>query len=104
METMLAQSIQTPQFLQVAQERVVLDVRSPGEFAQGHIPGSVNLPLFDDDERAEVGTLYKNSGRDAAVLRGLKFAGQKMAELVICLLYTSPSPRDRQKSRMPSSA
>ena len=94
METMLAQSIQTPQFLQVAQERVVLDVRSPGEFAQGHIPGSVNLPLFDDDERAEVGTLYKNSGRDAAVLRGLKFAGQKMAELVIQATQATEGKKD----------
>jgi len=61
----------------------VLDVRSPSEFADGHIPGAINLPLFDDQERAEVGTLYKKSGRDAAVLRGLKFAGQKMSELVI---------------------
>lgn len=83
MEPMSAQPIQASQFLQLAQEQVVIDVRSPSEFAQGHIPGAVNLPLFDDDERAEVGKLYKNSGRDAAVLRGLKFAGQKMADLVI---------------------
>ncbi len=34
----------------------ILDVRSPAEFAQGHIPGALNLPLFSDAERAAVGT------------------------------------------------
>lgn len=62
---------------------VVIDVRSPSEFEHGHIPGAVNLPLFDDDQRSEVGTIYKNSGHDSAVLRGLKFAGEKMADLVV---------------------
>ena len=83
MDAASAQTIEAQQFWTLAQEQVVLDVRSPSEFAHGHIPGAINLPLFDDQERAEVGTLYKKSGRDAAVLRGLKFAGQKMAELVI---------------------
>ena len=68
MESMSAQSIEAPQFLLLAKEQVLLDVRSPGEFAQGHIPGAVNLPLFDDDERAEVGKLYKNSGRDLSLI------------------------------------
>ena len=37
----------------------VIDVRSPGEFAEDHLPGAINLPVLDDTERAEVGTLYK---------------------------------------------
>lgn len=37
----------------------VIDVRSPAEFKQDHIPGSINLPVLDDDQRAAVGTLYK---------------------------------------------
>lgn len=37
---------------------MIIDVRSPGEFAKDHIPGAVNLPVLDDAERAEVGTLY----------------------------------------------
>jgi tRNA 2-selenouridine synthase len=37
----------------------IIDVRSPGEFAEDHIPGAINLPVLDDDERARVGTLYK---------------------------------------------
>src|SRR5210317_951188 len=44
----------------------VIDVRSPGEFRRGHIPGAFSVPLFDDAERAEVGTLYKQSGRENA--------------------------------------
>jgi tRNA 2-selenouridine synthase len=35
--------------------KVVLDVRSPGEYGKGHIPGAVNVPLFSDEERAKVG-------------------------------------------------
>lgn len=37
----------------------VIDVRSPGEFAEDHVPGALNLPVLDDAERARVGTLYK---------------------------------------------
>ncbi len=37
----------------------IIDVRSPSEFAQDHIPGAINLPVLDDAERAEVGTIYK---------------------------------------------
>ncbi|PKO99910.1 MAG: tRNA 2-selenouridine(34) synthase MnmH [Bacteroidetes bacterium HGW-Bacteroidetes-9] len=60
----------------------VIDVRSPGEYAMGHIPGAVNLPLFNDQERAEVGTRYKRAGRDAAFLIGLDFVGVKMSGFV----------------------
>lgn len=37
----------------------IIDVRSPGEFAEDHIPGAINLPVLDDEERARVGTIYK---------------------------------------------
>lgn len=59
-----------------------MDVRSPGEFARGHIPGALNVPLFDDAERAVVGTLYKQHGRDAAVLEGLRIVGPKLVTMV----------------------
>jgi tRNA 2-selenouridine synthase len=36
----------------------IVDVRSPAEFALDHIPGALNCPVLDDDERARVGTLY----------------------------------------------
>jgi len=59
----------------------LLDVRSPAEYAQGHIPGALSLPLFSDDERAEIGTLYKQEGRRAAVLRGLAMVGPRLDSL-----------------------
>ncbi|AQS49120.1 tRNA 2-selenouridine(34) synthase MnmH [Thioclava nitratireducens] len=37
----------------------IIDVRSPSEFAEDHIPGAINLPVLDDEERARVGTIYK---------------------------------------------
>jgi tRNA 2-selenouridine synthase len=61
----------------------VVDVRSPGEFSRGHIPRAVNIPLFSDGERAEVGILYKRLGRDPAIKRGLEVAGGKIAALVL---------------------
>ncbi|MCC7029993.1 MAG: tRNA 2-selenouridine(34) synthase MnmH [Chitinophagaceae bacterium] len=57
---------------------LVVDVRSPGEFAKAHIPGAVNLPLFSDEERCIVGTAYKQLSPEKAMLLGLEFAGQKM--------------------------
>jgi tRNA 2-selenouridine synthase len=60
-------------------------VRSPGEYARGHIPSARNLPLFDDDERAEIGTLYKQRGRQAAVQLGLERVGPRLAALAEAL-------------------
>uniref|UniRef100_A0A6S8AB10 Rhodanese domain-containing protein n=1 Tax=Aureoumbra lagunensis TaxID=44058 RepID=A0A6S8AB10_9STRA len=48
-----------------------VDVRSPGEFERGHIPGATNVPLFSNEERASVGRCYKNAGRDAAMALGM---------------------------------
>ena len=75
------QELSATEFWQASRDGLLLDVRSPSEFKHGHIPGAVNLPLFDDDQRAEVGTIYKNSGKDDAVLRGLSIVGPKMADL-----------------------
>lgn len=69
-------------FLERNDENILLDVRSPAEFAEGHIPGAVSFPLFTNEERAEVGTLYKKKGHDFAFLKGLEFVGAKMADYV----------------------
>ena len=50
-------------FLQLAATNLVLDVRSPGEYAQAHIPNAISLPLFSDEERKIVGTAYKQESR-----------------------------------------
>lgn len=59
-----------------------VDVRSPGEFEDDHIPCAVNLPIFDNDERKEVGTLYKMAGRETAVLRGTEIGGRRIGEII----------------------
>lgn len=64
------------------QSGVIIDVRSPGEFDQGHLPNAQNLPLFTNDERAIVGTLYKQVGHDEAYMEGLRIVGPKLAYLV----------------------
>ncbi|MGD1855788.1 MAG: tRNA 2-selenouridine(34) synthase MnmH [Leptolyngbyaceae cyanobacterium] len=60
----------------------ILDVRSPGEYAQGHLPDAISFPLFSDAERAQVGTCYKQQGKETAVELGLELVGPKMAGLV----------------------
>ena len=69
----------------LSQAGPVVDVRSPQEFAQGHIPGAHNLPLFSDEERAQVGTCYKQAERRAAVQLGLELVGPKLASLALSL-------------------
>ena len=59
----------------------LVDVRSPGEYAQGHWPGAINIPLFSDAERAEVGTTYKREGRLPAIHLGLAMTGPKLSHL-----------------------
>lgn len=48
----------------------MIDTRSPGEFAKGHFPHTLNLPLMSDSERAQVGTCYKQHGQQAAITLG----------------------------------
>jgi tRNA 2-selenouridine synthase len=59
----------------------IVDVRSPGEFEAGHISGAISIPLFADDERAIVGTIYKQQGKKDAIEKGLEIVGPKMAAL-----------------------
>jgi len=75
------QKIDPKLFLEAGNVLTIIDVRSPKEFAEGHIPGAVNISIFDNDERAVVGTLYKQQGKQAAVLKGLEIIGPKMATI-----------------------
>ena len=69
----------------------LIDVRSPGEYYKGHMPNSINIPLFDNDERSIIGTIYKKEGRKKAVIEGLKFFEKKM-ELLLDNLFMSIDP------------
>ncbi len=72
----------TPTFLAERNHRIVLDVRAPAEFEQGHIPGALSFPLFSDAERAAVGTMYKQVGKEEAMELGLRIVGPKMEDFV----------------------
>ncbi len=63
-----------------------VDLRSPAEFARDHLPGAASVPLLDDDERALVGTLYKQVSPHAAFDRGLDFAAARLPALLTALL------------------
>ena len=70
--------IASDELWEIRKDCVILDVRSPGEFYKGHIPGAFNLPIFSDDERVRLGTLYKQKNREIAFLEGLDFIGPKL--------------------------
>lgn len=78
----MIEKLSPEKFLMQMSDAAVIDVRSPAEFASGHIPGSFNIPLFENEERAEIGTIYKNKGKQHAVERGLEIVGPKMAGFV----------------------
>ena len=61
----------------------VVDVRSPAEYARGHIPGAVNMPLFSNEERVIIGTLYTQNGKEEAIARGLEIIGPKLKDFAI---------------------
>ncbi len=68
----------------------IIDVRSPGEYKQGHIPGAINIPLFSDEERAQVGIVYKQKSEKAAVELGYKIVNPKLKSFVSESLLVAP--------------
>ncbi|MDX2240801.1 MAG: tRNA 2-selenouridine(34) synthase MnmH [Leptolyngbyaceae cyanobacterium bins.302] len=74
---------------------IMLDVRSPAEYEQAHIPGAISFPLFNNEERSQVGTCYKQQGRDAAVELGLQIVGEKLATFVRQAKQLAPDRRLR---------
>lgn len=79
---MAIEKIHIEQFLELAKQYPVIDVRSPGEYKHAHIPGAHSLSLFTDEERKIVGTAYKQQSREEAIKIGLDFFGPKMRKMV----------------------
>lgn len=79
---MAIQKLTIEDFVAVANTGIVIDVRSPSEFEHAHIPNAFSLPLFNDEERAIVGTTYKQKSREQAIKIGLPFFGNKMLPMV----------------------
>ncbi len=59
-----------------------VDVRSPKEFDEDHVPGAVNVPIFSNEERAIVGTIYKQESKEKAIDKGLEIFSKKMPGMV----------------------
>ncbi len=78
----MVQRLSVEEFLAKSKGETIIDVRSPKEFLHAHIPGAISLPLFSDEERAEVGTAYKRQGREAAMNIGLKYYGSNMQRII----------------------
>jgi len=70
------------EFMALAANNIVLDVRSEGEFEYAHIPKAYSLPLFNNDERKVVGTTYKQQSREEAIKIGLQYFGPKMLTML----------------------
>jgi len=69
-------------FIELSGSIQMIDVRTPSEYKKGHIPRSFNIPLFSDEERAMVGTVYKQQNSLSAIMVGLDIVGPKMSALL----------------------
>ena len=75
--------IDIEEFLKLEKENIpIIDVRSSAEYNHAHIPNAYNVYLFNDKERKEIGTIYKQIGRDEAVLKGLEFIAPRMTNIL----------------------
>ena len=70
----------------------LIDVRSPAEFAEDHLPGAVNWPVLDDDERARVGTIYKQVSTFEARKVGAALVSRRIADTLE--RFVADKPKD----------
>jgi tRNA 2-selenouridine synthase len=89
----MIKSIPIDQFLALKKVVPIIDVRSQGEFAQGHISGAINIPILDDVSRKIVGTMYKQHGRQTAVLKGLELTGPDLSSTLRKGVKAAPDGR-----------
>jgi tRNA 2-selenouridine synthase len=68
----------------------ILDARSPGEFAEDHLPGAISVPVLDDAERALVGTIYKQQSAFEAKRAGAPLAARNIARHIDALFAGKP--------------
>ena len=65
------------EFIEISKDLPIIDVRTPDEFSNGHITNAINIPLFSNEERAIVGTKYKQESRDTAIAKALEYIAEK---------------------------
>ena len=69
----------------------LIDARSPAEFALDHLPGAINLPVLDDEERRIVGTLYKQTGAFEARRIGGAWVARNIARHIEAVMQDRPA-------------
>jgi len=69
-------------FLSLRKQLPVVDVRSQGEFGEGHIRNAINIPLLNNEERVQVGTDYKQKGQHEAIKTGFRLVGPRLLDIV----------------------
>jgi tRNA 2-selenouridine synthase len=72
----------TVEELQTIKNPIIIDIRSSIEFKDGSIPEAINIPLFTDKEREEIGTIYKHEGQATAKWRAMEFVSPKIPALL----------------------
>jgi len=70
------------EFFSLRKDLPVVDVRSEGEFGEGHIPGAINIPILNNEERKEVGTDYKKKGQKDAIMTGFRLIGPRLTSII----------------------
>lgn len=86
-------TIQVEEFIKNREQYQPIDVRSPAEYRQAHIPGAINVPLFSDGERAIIGTVYRHEGVDAAKILGIKMVAPRLPDMVEKMLAAAAGKR-----------
>lgn len=72
----------TVEELQTIKNPIIIDIRSPIEFKDGAIPDAINIPLFTDEEREIIGTIYKHEGQATAKWKAMEFVSPKIPALL----------------------
>ena len=73
--------IRTIDYRELQGEYVLVDVRSPKEYQEATIPGAVNVPLFNDEERALIGTIYTKESTEKAKKDRSRYSIKKLPEI-----------------------
>ena len=76
----------------------IIDVRSPGEYSQGHWPGAINIPLFSDNERETIGKSYIKESRLKAIFNGLKVTLPNTTKFLKIIIKTTKKQQEGKKS------
>ncbi|UNC91528.1 tRNA 2-selenouridine(34) synthase MnmH [Candidatus Contubernalis alkaliaceticus] len=76
------QLITVEEFITTKESLLLVDVRSPLEYKRASIPGAVNIPLFNEEERAQVGIIYKEKGTMEAKMKGVEIVAPKLYSMV----------------------